>query len=115
MRGRHLQEVAPVVEIGQHLRDIGPRKLALGTELQTHDQLELAEGLVRRLEQRHPELTLESWSSSYGELFDAVRLEKVLMFLTLLMVVAVATFTDPRSPGRKASAGDMVFTLEKVR
>ena len=35
---------------------------------------------------------MQSWSESYGELFQAVRLEKLLMFLILLMVVAVAAF-----------------------
>ena len=35
---------------------------------------------------------VNSWTESYGELFQAVRLEKLMMFLILLMVVAVATF-----------------------
>jgi lipoprotein-releasing system permease protein len=35
---------------------------------------------------------VESWTATYGELFDAVRLEKLMMFLILLMVVAVAAF-----------------------
>ena len=33
-----------------------------------------------------------TWTDSYGELFQAVRVEKVLMFLILLLVVAVAGF-----------------------
>jgi hypothetical protein len=40
----------------------------------------------------HPGLNVTSWADSYGELFQAVRLEKLMMFLILLMVVAVAAF-----------------------
>ena len=35
---------------------------------------------------------VETWMQSYGELFLAVRIEKALMFLILLLVVAVAGF-----------------------
>ena len=41
----------------------------------------------------HPEWQLREWSDSYGELFQAVKLEKLMMFLLLLMVVAVAAFS----------------------
>ncbi|MCZ6710418.1 MAG: FtsX-like permease family protein [Gammaproteobacteria bacterium] len=41
----------------------------------------------------HPEWRLHAWSDSYGELFQAIRLEKLMMFLLLLMVVAVASFS----------------------
>lgn len=40
-----------------------------------------------------PDHTVTSWADDYGELFQAVRLEKFLMFLILLMVVAVAAFS----------------------
>lgn len=39
-----------------------------------------------------PQHAVSSWADDYGELFQAVRLEKFLMFLILLMVVAVAAF-----------------------
>ena len=52
----------------------------------------LAEGLARQIRREHPDWFVQSWSESYGELFQAVRLEKLLMFLILLMVVAVAAF-----------------------
>jgi lipoprotein-releasing system permease protein len=52
----------------------------------------LAPGLAEALQQQHPELSVTSWADSYGELFQAVRLEKLMMFLILLMVVAVAAF-----------------------
>ncbi len=34
----------------------------------------------------------QDWSTSYGELFRAVRMEKAMMFLLLLLIVAVAAF-----------------------
>ena len=37
-------------------------------------------------------VTFEDWTASYGELFQAVRLEKAMMFVLLLLVVAVAAF-----------------------
>ena len=37
-------------------------------------------------------LSVETWQENYGELFQAVRIEKALMFLLLLLVVAVAGF-----------------------
>ena len=40
----------------------------------------------------NPTITVDSWASSYGELFRAVQLEKSMMFLLLLLVVAVASF-----------------------
>jgi lipoprotein-releasing system permease protein len=35
---------------------------------------------------------VDTWIDTYGELFDAVRLEKMMMFLILLLVVAIAGF-----------------------
>lgn len=63
----------------------------IGVRLTLSDPL-LAESVARNLAARFPELVIESWSESYGELFQAVRLEKLMMFLILLMVVAVAAF-----------------------
>ncbi len=39
-----------------------------------------------------PQFAVDSWDSAYGELFQAVRLEKSMMFLLLLLVVAIASF-----------------------
>lgn len=52
----------------------------------------LAEGVAEQIRTLQPEWRVQSWADSYGELFQAVRLEKLLMFLILLMVVAVAAF-----------------------
>lgn len=77
------------------LADIAERRLAtmgtLGVRLTLANPL-LAEGIAATLAQAHPSWEIRSWSESYGELFEAVRLEKALMFLILLMVVAVAAF-----------------------
>lgn len=62
-----------------------------GVRLTLTDPL-LAEQVATRLESRFPDLRVESWTENYGELFQAVRLEKLMMFLILLMVVAVAAF-----------------------
>ncbi len=62
-----------------------------GVRLELSDPL-LAEAVARRLGEIQPDWTIESWTETYGELFQAVRLEKLMMFLILLMVVAVATF-----------------------
>jgi lipoprotein-releasing system permease protein len=62
-----------------------------GVRLTLTDPLLVGE-VTRLLTTRFPGIPIESWADSYGELFQAVRLEKLLMFLILLMVVAVAAF-----------------------
>ena len=52
-----------------------------------------APGFAAELAATHPAWQVQSWSDSFGELFQAVRLEKMMMFLILLMVVAVAAFS----------------------
>ncbi len=52
-----------------------------------------APGFAAKLAGDHPDWQVQSWSDNYGELFQAVRLEKVMMFVILLMVVAVAAFS----------------------
>jgi lipoprotein-releasing system permease protein len=63
----------------------------LGVRLTLTNPL-LAAGVAAKIAADYPELEVQSWASSFGELFQAVRLEKLLMFLILLMVVAVAAF-----------------------
>jgi len=63
----------------------------VGVRLTLTDPM-LAESVSREIRIAHPSLEPQSWADSYGELFQAVRLEKLLMFLILLMVVAVAAF-----------------------
>jgi lipoprotein-releasing system permease protein len=51
-----------------------------------------AAGLAEEWSAAHPQWRVASWAESYGDLFQAVRLEKLMRFLILLMVVAVAAF-----------------------
>ncbi|MEZ5560756.1 MAG: FtsX-like permease family protein [Pseudomonadales bacterium] len=73
---------------------LGPDAARLGQKgvrLELRDPL-AAGSFAARVASLHPDWIVQSWTSSYGELFDAVRLEKLMMFLILLMVVAVAAF-----------------------
>ncbi len=60
-----------------------------GIRVQLADPMQ-ADGFARRWRDIAPEVV--TWTESYGELFQAVKIEKVLMFLILLLVVAVAGF-----------------------
>lgn len=51
-----------------------------------------AGALADQLSLSHTDWQLQSWNQTYGEFFRAVALEKSMMFLVLLMVVAVASF-----------------------
>ncbi len=67
---------------------------ALGTDgvrVELTDPL-LVAAFVNELRDRKETLGIETWQDNYGELFRAVRIEKGLMFLILLLVVAVAGF-----------------------
>jgi lipoprotein-releasing system permease protein len=58
-----------------------------GIRVQLHDPMQ-----ADRFAERWQEWDVVTWAESYGELFQAVRIEKLLMFLILLLVVAVAGF-----------------------
>jgi lipoprotein-releasing system permease protein len=62
-----------------------------GVRVQLSNPL-LAAGIAENIRRTHPQWQVDSWADTYGELFQAVRLEKALMFLILLLVVAVAAF-----------------------
>lgn len=64
---------------------------SVGVRVTVDDPL-VAAGVAADVAARFPELTVSSWADDYGDLFQAVRLEKLMMFLILLMVVAVAAF-----------------------
>lgn len=90
-------EVGAELDYGLVLIPIGslpgpPERLGqLGVRVTLDDPLAAA-GVAERLAALVPGWQVTSWADSYGELFQAVRLEKLMMFLILLMVVAVATF-----------------------
>ncbi len=63
----------------------------LGLQIQLPDPM-LAGQLVERLQASSDGLAIASWETRYGELFQAVQLEKSMMFVLLLLVVAIAAF-----------------------
>lgn len=63
-----------------------------GVRIEVADPM-IAPRLATDFSVRFPQLRIHSWADHYGELFQAVRMEKLLMFLILLMVVAVAAFS----------------------
>lgn len=63
----------------------------VGTQLRLADPLQ-APAVAQQLAQLLPDSVVQPWTDSYGELFRAVRLEKFMMFVMLMLVVAVAAF-----------------------
>lgn len=45
-----------------------------------------------RIMNQYPNLDAEDWTQTYGPLFKAVALEKTMMFLILMLIIAVAVF-----------------------
>ena len=62
-----------------------------GLQVQLRDPMH-APRLSARLDAQLPGQPIDGWDSTYGELFAAVRLEKSMMFVLLLLVVAIASF-----------------------
>ena len=71
----------------QEWRSLG----ALGVRVQLLDPM-LAEEVASRLVTENPGLKVLTWRQDFGELFQAVQLEKTMMFVLLLLVVAIAGF-----------------------
>jgi len=63
----------------------------LGLQVQLQDPLQ-AQAVAGTLSANHPNAPVVSWAETYGELFQAVQLEKSMMFVLLLLVVAIASF-----------------------
>ncbi len=79
-----------LVNLARQSRSAWRRLGDVGLQVQLDDPL-LAPQIQRQLSGA-TEWQVESWSKTYGELFQAVRLEKSMMFLLLLLVVAIASF-----------------------
>lgn len=78
------------IAAGQKL--LGPRDGVDGLQLRTED-LFRAPAIVARLRESLPaDYRLRDWSQTQGSLFQAVKMEKILVSLLLLSVVAVAAF-----------------------
>ncbi|MGA0839985.1 MAG: FtsX-like permease family protein [Pseudomonadales bacterium] len=97
--------VAGLFEIGAELdyslvlierEDLSPAEQAAfgetGVRVTLFDAMQ-APLFAEALRSRWSEQTVRSWADTYGGLFAAVRLEKRMMFVLLLLVVAVAAFS----------------------
>ena len=51
-----------------------------------------AKGLAAQLRKLFPASRVVDWSSRYGDLFTTVQMEKTIMFLLLLLIVAISAF-----------------------
>ena len=71
----------------QEWRSLG----TLGVRVQLFDPM-LAGDVASLLVTENPSLKVLTWTEDYGELFQAVQLEKTMMFILLLLVVAIAGF-----------------------
>ena len=63
----------------------------VGVQVQLATPME-AGSLLAGLSKQLPDEQFASWETTFGELFQAVQLEKSMMFVLLLLVVAVAAF-----------------------
>ena len=63
----------------------------VGTRVMLDNPMQ-AGGFGRRLRELEPAVPVDTWEDVYGELFQAVRMEKTMMFVLLLLVVAIAGF-----------------------
>jgi lipoprotein-releasing system permease protein len=77
-----LTHVPPVV------RDKGGEH---GVQLRLSQPLE-AQKIADQMRTDFPQFVFSPWTERYGDLFSAVKIEKVMMFVLLLLVVAVAAF-----------------------
>lgn len=56
------------------------------------DDIYQAESVLTQLRQQNPRLETTSWVESQGSLFQAIKMEKLLVSIMLLLIVAVAAF-----------------------
>ena len=101
-----------------------------GVQLRLQNPLD-AERVRSMLQMALPEARITTWMERYGELFRAVQLEKAMMFVLLLLVVAVAAFNIIsgqvmlirekasaiailRTMGARASDVAMIFLLQGI-
>jgi lipoprotein-releasing system permease protein len=80
-----------LVNLDQQTDDYWQALGQLGTRITLHQPMQ-ASSLGARLSQIEASAAIETWEQTYGELFQAVRMEKSLMFFLLLLVVAIAGF-----------------------
>ncbi len=64
---------------------------ALGVQLRIDEPMRAGHTALE-VQKRFPESEVTTWMQRFGDLFQAVRMEKAMMFIILLLVVAVAAF-----------------------
>lgn len=80
-----------IVNLQRHPTAVWQALGTRGLQIQLENPMD-AQRIARGLQEQVPQSVVDSWDSAYGELFEAVRLEKSMMFLLLLLVVAIASF-----------------------
>ena len=77
----------------------------LGLEVRLFDPMKVS-FVEELIENNFPDTEFSTWTEIYGQLFDAVRLEKSMMFLLLLLIVVIASFN--------VVAGQMMLVSNKA-
>lgn len=80
-----------LVNLDGHPDDYWRELGQIGTRVMLDNPMQAAD-FGRRLRGLESSVSVETWEEVYGELFQAVRLEKTMMFVLLLLVVAIAGF-----------------------
>jgi lipoprotein-releasing system permease protein len=80
------------ISLGAGQKLLGPRKGVDGLQLKTANLYSAPETMARVAAQLPDQLTVKDWSQTQGSLFQAVKMEKLMVSLLLLSVVAVAAF-----------------------
>ena len=80
-----------LVNLDGHTDDYWRELGQVGTRVMLDNPMQAAD-YGRRLRELQPAVAVETWEEVYGELFQAVQMEKTMMFVLLLLVVAIAGF-----------------------
>ena len=80
-----------LVNLDGHTDDYWRTLGQVGTRVMLNNPMQAGD-YGRRLRELQPTVAVETWEEVYGELFQAVRMEKTMMFVLLLLVVAIAGF-----------------------
>ena len=80
-----------LVNLDGHTDDYWRELGQVGTRVMLDNPMQAGD-YGRRLRELQPAVAVETWEEVYGELFQAVQMEKTMMFVLLLLVVAIAGF-----------------------
>lgn len=80
-----------LVNLDHHADSYWQEMGQVGTRVMLRDPMQ-ARAKGARLNDLAPAVAVATWEEVYGELFQAVQLEKTMMFVLLLLVVAIAGF-----------------------